>query len=154
MPACAALLPCKLTTGRPPSVTGKGLVDKVETVGGGEKSPLPRSRHGECPVRVTGTPASPTEPTSWSNQETGSGCEVTVKRTALLSFMLGATETSKGPEVAPTGMVDADRRAAPGVDRHRCAIQQNCAASLQGLQNQNRKSPLGCRSTPWWQRRR
>ena len=50
-------------------------------------------------------PATPTEPTSWSNQETGSGCEVTVKRTALLSFMLGATETSKGPEVAPTGMV-------------------------------------------------
>src|SRR6266850_3314879 len=49
--------------------------------------------------------ATPTEPTSWSNQETGSGCEVTVKRTALLSFMLGAAETSKGPEVAPTGMV-------------------------------------------------
>jgi len=28
-----------------------------------------------------------------------------VKRTALLSFMLGATETSKGPEVAPGGIV-------------------------------------------------
>ena len=28
-----------------------------------------------------------------------------MKRTALLSFMLGATETSKSPEVAPTGMV-------------------------------------------------
>ena len=44
-------------------------------------------------------------PTSWSSHDTGSGCDVTVKRTALLSFMLGATETSKGPEVAPTGMV-------------------------------------------------
>src|SRR6266404_944734 len=37
-------------------VTGKGLVDKMETVGGGEKSPLARSRHGERPVRVIGTP--------------------------------------------------------------------------------------------------
>jgi hypothetical protein len=35
----------------------------------------------------------------------GSGCEVTVKITGLLSFMLGATETTKGPEVAPAGMV-------------------------------------------------
>src|SRR5713101_6306439 len=42
---------------------------------------------------------------SWSNQEVGSGCEVTVKRTTLLSFMLGAMETSKGPEVAPPGIV-------------------------------------------------
>jgi hypothetical protein len=30
---------------------------------------------------------------------------VTVKFTALLSFMLGATETSRYPEVAPEGMV-------------------------------------------------
>ncbi len=28
-----------------------------------------------------------------------------MKRTALLSFMLGAMDTSKGPEVAPTGIV-------------------------------------------------
>src|ERR1700726_3548593 len=47
----------------------------------------------------------PTAPTSWSNQVTGSGCDVTVKTIALLSFMLGATETSNGPEVAPAGMV-------------------------------------------------
>src|SRR3989454_12671696 len=40
-------------------VTGKGLVDKMETVGGGEKSPLARSRHGERSVRVTGTPRHP-----------------------------------------------------------------------------------------------
>jgi hypothetical protein len=44
-------------------------------------------------------------PTSWSSHDTGSGCDVTVKRIALLSFMLGAMETSKGPEVAPAGMV-------------------------------------------------
>ena len=44
-------------------------------------------------------------PTSWSNHDTGSGCDVTVKRIALLSFMLGAMDTSKGPEVAPAGMV-------------------------------------------------
>jgi hypothetical protein len=35
----------------------------------------------------------------------GSGCEVTVKRTALLSFMFGAMETNKGPELAPCGIV-------------------------------------------------
>src|SRR5258708_33706270 len=42
---------------------------------------------------------------SWSNQETGSGCAVTVKRIALLSFMLGAIDTSNGPDVAPAGIV-------------------------------------------------
>src|SRR5216683_7647856 len=42
---------------------------------------------------------------SWSNQETGNGCAVTVKRIALLSFMLGAMEASKDPEVAPAGIV-------------------------------------------------
>jgi len=30
---------------------------------------------------------------------------VTVNRTALLSFMLGATETSSGPDVAAAGIV-------------------------------------------------
>jgi hypothetical protein len=30
---------------------------------------------------------------------------VTVKSTGLLSFMLGPTETSSGPDVAPAGMV-------------------------------------------------
>jgi len=42
---------------------------------------------------------------SWSSQEVGSGFEVTSKFTGLLSFMLGATETSRYPVVAPTGMV-------------------------------------------------
>jgi hypothetical protein len=50
-------------------------------------------------------PGKPTEPTSWSNQLVGSGCEVTVKITGLLSFMAGATDTTNGPEVAPAGMV-------------------------------------------------
>jgi hypothetical protein len=50
-------------------------------------------------------PAIPTEPTSWSNHGVNNGCEVTVKSTALLSFMLGATETSKGPVVAPAEIV-------------------------------------------------
>src|SRR5271163_4375687 len=35
----------------------------------------------------------------------GSGCEVTVKTTGLLSFMPGATETTNGPEVAPAEIV-------------------------------------------------
>ena len=42
---------------------------------------------------------------SWSSHGVNSGCEVTVKFTALLSFMLGATETNNGPEVAPAGIV-------------------------------------------------
>jgi len=50
-------------------------------------------------------PAIPTVPTSWSNQDAGSGCDVTVKRTALLSFIPGATDTSNGPVVAPAGIV-------------------------------------------------
>jgi hypothetical protein len=33
------------------------------------------------------------------------GAAVTVKVTGLLLFMMGATETAKGPEVAPGGMV-------------------------------------------------
>src|SRR5215467_2288704 len=47
----------------------------------------------------------PAAPTSWSSQETGRGCVVTVKCTALLLFMLGATATSSGPDVAPVGIV-------------------------------------------------
>jgi hypothetical protein len=42
---------------------------------------------------------------SASNQGEGSGCVSTVNLTALLSFMLGATDTSRGPEVAPVGIV-------------------------------------------------
>jgi hypothetical protein len=44
-------------------------------------------------------------PTSRSNHPEGSGCEVTVKITGLLSFMLGATDTTKYPDVAPAGML-------------------------------------------------
>jgi hypothetical protein len=50
-------------------------------------------------------PANPTAPTSWSNQDADSGCDVTVKRTTLLSFIPGATDTSNGPDVAPAGIV-------------------------------------------------
>src|SRR6267378_5363018 len=42
---------------------------------------------------------------SRSSHPDGSGCEVTVKITELLSFMLGATDTTKYPDVAPTGIV-------------------------------------------------
>src|SRR5205823_9853385 len=34
----------------------------------------------------------------------GSGVDVTVNSIGLLSFMLGATETTSGPEVAPLGI--------------------------------------------------
>jgi len=42
---------------------------------------------------------------SRSSHPGGRGCEVTVKTTGLLSFMLGATDTTKYPDVAPTGTV-------------------------------------------------
>jgi hypothetical protein len=50
-------------------------------------------------------PATPTDPISRSNHEAGNGCVVTVNGIALLSFMLGATVTSSGPDVAPVGIV-------------------------------------------------
>jgi hypothetical protein len=50
-------------------------------------------------------PLIPTRPTSLFNQGVGSGCAVTAKYTALLLFMLGATETTMYPEVAPVGIV-------------------------------------------------
>jgi hypothetical protein len=50
-------------------------------------------------------PAKPTVPTSWSSQEVGNGSEVTSNTTGLLSFMLGATETTMYPDVAPVGIV-------------------------------------------------
>jgi hypothetical protein len=58
-----------------------------------------------APFEWLALPAKPTEPTSWSNQVFGNGCDVTVKTTGLLSFMPGAAETTKGPEVAPDRMV-------------------------------------------------
>ena len=53
-----------------------------------------------------------------------------MKITGLLSFMLGATETTNGPEVAPAGMVMLMDASAPGVDGHRSSVQQHDAASL------------------------
>ena len=46
-------------------------------------------------------PATPTEPMSCSNQGLGN----TVKITGLLAFMLGAINTTRGPLVAPVGIV-------------------------------------------------
>jgi len=42
---------------------------------------------------------------SRSSHGVNKGCEVTVKVTTLLSFILGATEISNGPELAPDGIV-------------------------------------------------
>jgi len=138
--------------GGPSSRHRKGAGRQNGIVGGGEKSPLPRSRHGDVLFAYWHSPLALPSLRPWSNQETGSGCEVTVKRTALLSFMLGATETSKGPEVAPTGMVmliDVLLQ----VLRSRCAIQQT-RWLLARLQNQNRKSPLAADGPRGGQRRR
>src|SRR5208282_643143 len=61
----------------------------------------------KAPFAYVALPARPTLPTSWSSQPCGNVDDVTVKPTALLSFMVGATETTMGPEVAPTGIVTA-----------------------------------------------
>src|SRR5260370_33449963 len=50
-------------------------------------------------------PTKPTEPTSWSSHGVGNGCEVNVSFTALLSFMVGPTDTTSGPDVSPDGIV-------------------------------------------------
>jgi hypothetical protein len=57
------------------------------------------------PFAYVALPARPTDPTSWSSQEVGNGCAVTSNTTGLLSFMLGATETTMYPDVAPVGIV-------------------------------------------------
>jgi len=67
--------------------------------------PCPAPATVNVPFVKLALPVIPTAPTSWSNQDAGSGCDVTVNRTALLSFIPGATETSNGPVVAPTGIV-------------------------------------------------
>jgi len=67
--------------------------------------PCPAPATVNTPLAYPALPATPAAPTSWSNQPIGNGCVVTVKRTALLSFMLGATDTSIGPVVAPAGML-------------------------------------------------
>jgi hypothetical protein len=57
------------------------------------------------PLAYVALPAVPTWPTSRFSHPLGSGCEVTAKTIALLLFMLGATATTKYPEVAPVGIV-------------------------------------------------
>src|SRR5215467_15348617 len=67
--------------------------------------PEPAPPTVNVPLAYPAFPSTPTTPTSWSSHDTGSGCEVTVKRIALLSFMLGATVTNRDPVVAPFGIV-------------------------------------------------
>ena len=66
--------------------------------------PSPAPVTVNVPFAKLALPATPTAPTSWSNHDAGSGCDVTVKRTALLSFIPGATDTSNGPDAAPAGI--------------------------------------------------
>jgi hypothetical protein len=106
MPACAALLPCTFTTRAtivPSPVSGwYTKCNPSELV---KKVPCPAPATVNVPFAKPALPATPTVPTSWSNHDTGSGCAVTVKRIALLSFIPGATETTIAPVVAPTGIV-------------------------------------------------
>ena len=67
--------------------------------------PTPPPTTVNVPLAYVALPITPTWPISWSNHGVGSGCVVTAKCTALLLFMLGATETTKYPEVAPVGIV-------------------------------------------------
>ena len=106
IPACAALLPCTLTTRAtivPSPASGwytKWKLSELVII-----VPCPAPDTVNVPFVKPALPAIPTAPTSWSNQDAGSGCVVTVKRTALLSFIPGATETSNAPDVAPAGIV-------------------------------------------------
>ena len=68
-------------------------------------APAPPPTTVNVPLAYVALPVIPTRPISWSNHGVGSGCVVTVKYTALLSFMFGATETSRYPEVTPVGIV-------------------------------------------------
>jgi hypothetical protein len=106
MPTCAALLPCMLTTRATivPS-PASGWYTKWKPSALVIIVPKPAPETVNVPFAKPALPATPTAPTSWSNQDAGSGCDVTVKRIALLSFIPGATETSNGPVVAPAGMV-------------------------------------------------
>jgi len=106
IPACAALLPCTLTTRTTivPS-PASGWYTKWKPSALVKKVPCPAPATVNVPFVKPALPAIPTAPTSWSNQDAGSGCVVTVKRTALLSFIPGATETSNAPDVAPAGIV-------------------------------------------------
>jgi len=61
----------------------------METVGGGEKSPLAAPRHGERPVRVIGTPGHATEPIIPSVQTEGSvGTDWTVREMVVVFVKL------------------------------------------------------------------
>jgi hypothetical protein len=106
IPTCAEALPCTLTARAmivPSPFSGwytKWKPSVLVTI-----VPKPAPDTVNVPFAKPALPANPTAPTSWSNQDAGSGCDVTVKRTALLSFIPGATETSNAPDVAPAGMV-------------------------------------------------
>ena len=106
IPTCAALLPCTLTTRAtivPSPASGWYTKWKPSELVIIVPSPAPDTVN--VPFAKPALPVNPTAPTSWSNQDAGNGCVVTVKRTTLLSFIPGATETSNGPDVAPAGIV-------------------------------------------------
>jgi hypothetical protein len=106
IPTCAALLPCTLATRAtivPSPVSGWYTKWKPSALVSIVPEPAPDTVN--VPFAKPALPANPTAPTSWSNHDAGSGCDVTVKRTTLLSFIPGATDTSNGPDVAPAGMV-------------------------------------------------
>src|SRR6266404_1998441 len=64
----------------------------METVGASEKSPLPRSRHRERPVRVIGASRHATEPISPSLQTEGSvGTDCTVREIVAVFVKLPDT---------------------------------------------------------------
>src|SRR5215469_9501033 len=69
------------------------------------KIPTPAPASVNTPLEYVALPVTPAVPMSASSHGTGSGCEVIVNTNALLSFMLGATETSISPDVAPEGIV-------------------------------------------------
>ncbi len=104
----------------------------MEAIRTGEESPLPRSRYGERPVRVTGTPCQSYH--AYVLVQPGDRQRLRGHREAHRIAVIHAR--GDGSEQGPGGRSrrysDADRRAAPGVDGHRCAIQQNSAATLRG----------------------
>src|SRR5438034_7203893 len=83
----------------PESVCNRKFTPSVVPV-----TPAPDPLTVNVPLEKLALPVCPTVPKSTSSHE-GSGWVATNKRKALLSFMLGATDTTTGPEVAPVGMV-------------------------------------------------
>src|ERR1700733_1864287 len=71
-----------------------------------ENTPCPDPLTVNTPFVYVALPVSPTAPTSKSIHEPRS-CVATEKAKGLLSFMLGATDTTKFPDIAPDGIVIA-----------------------------------------------